>query len=103
MGKKNGKQLYGLSKLKVKLDMMKNEVLKSLSLKQKLGLNYVAKESKLTDLDGRIFSNTFTPYFPSLAYDRYLKGAVKIATGTPSPVITNFAVTSKCYCSCWHK
>ncbi|MHA1110906.1 MAG: radical SAM/SPASM domain-containing protein [Promethearchaeota archaeon] len=102
MGKINGKQLYGFSKLKVKLQMMNNKVLKSLNLKQKLGLNYVAKESKLTDLNGRIFSNTFTPYFPSLAYDRYLKGAVKIATGTPSPVITNFAVTAKCYCSCWH-
>ncbi len=102
MAKINGTRLYGLSKLPVKLKMMKNEVLKSLSLKQKLGLNYVAKESKLTNLNGRIFSNTFTPYFPSLAYDRYLKGAVKIATGTPSPVITNFAVTAKCYCSCWH-
>jgi MoaA/NifB/PqqE/SkfB family radical SAM enzyme len=98
----NGTQLYGLRKLKVKLQMMKNEVLKSLPLKQKLALNYVAKESKLTQLNDRVFSNTFTPYFPSLAYDRYLQGAVKIATGTPAPVITNFAVTAKCYCSCWH-
>ena len=98
----NGTQLYGLSKLKVKLQMMQNEVLKSLPIKQKLGLNYVAKESKLTRLGERIFSNTFTPYFPSKAYDRYLAGAVKISTGTPAPVISNFAVTAKCYCSCWH-
>jgi MoaA/NifB/PqqE/SkfB family radical SAM enzyme len=102
MGKINGTQLYGFNKVSIKLKMMKNEVLKSLSFKQKLGLNYVAKESKLTDLDGRIFSNTFTPYFPSLAYDRYLSGAVKIARGIPSPVITNFAVTARCYCNCWH-
>lgn len=100
--KLNGTQLYGFGKLKVKLQMMGNEVLKALPLKQKLALNYGAKESKLTNLDGKIFSNTFTPYFPSLAYDRYLSGAVKIATGTPTPVITNFAVTAKCYCSCWH-
>ena len=48
MSKINGYQQYGLSKLKIKLKMMQNKVLKSLPLKQKLGLNYVAKESKLT-------------------------------------------------------
>ncbi|MHA1674644.1 MAG: radical SAM/SPASM domain-containing protein [Promethearchaeota archaeon] len=102
MGKINGKQLYGFSRLKATLKMSGSPKLKSLSLKQKLALNYISKESKLTNLDGKTFSNTFTPYYPSLAYERFLAGAVKTARGQPSPVITNFAVTSRCPCNCWH-
>jgi MoaA/NifB/PqqE/SkfB family radical SAM enzyme len=102
MGKINGEQLYGLKNLAASLKMMSNESIKKLNLKQKLALNYVSKESKLTNLDGKIFSNTFTPYFPSLAHDRFLAGAVKTALGTPSPVVCNFAITSQCICNCWH-
>ncbi|MHA1746784.1 MAG: radical SAM/SPASM domain-containing protein [Promethearchaeota archaeon] len=102
MGKINGEQLYGLKNLAASLKMMSNESIKKLNLKQKLALNYVSKESKLTNLNGRIFSNTFTPYFPSLAHDRFLAGAVKTALGTPSPVVCNFAITSQCICNCWH-
>ena len=98
----NGKQLYGLSRLSTALKMGRNPALKGLSLKQKLALNYVSKESKLTDVNGKIFSNTFTPYYPSLAYDRFLEGIVKVTSGTPVPVVTNFAVTAKCPCRCWH-
>lgn len=102
MGKINGKQLYGLKALAVSLKMMKNEAMKTLTLKQKLGMNYVSKKSKLTDLNGKIFSNTFTPYFPSLAHERFLNRAVSTALGTPSPVVCNFAITSRCICNCWH-
>ena len=76
--------------------------MKNPSLKQKIALNYVNKETKLTQIDNEILSNTFTPYYPSLAYDRFLKGMVLTASRTPLPVITNFAVTSKCPCNCWH-
>jgi MoaA/NifB/PqqE/SkfB family radical SAM enzyme len=98
----NGRQLYGLSRLRTALRMARHPALKGLSWKQKLALNYVAKESKLTEVDGKIFSNTFTPYYPSLAYDRFLDGVIKVGSGTPVPVVTNFAVTAKCPCRCWH-
>jgi len=102
MGKLNGEQLYGLKRLLITLKMGTHKELKGLSLKQKLALNYVSKESKLTQLRNKLFSNTFTPYYPSLAYDRFLKGVISVATGKPVPVITNFAVTSLCPCNCWH-
>ncbi len=98
----NGKQLYGIHRLLMTLKMGMNKELKGLSFKQKLALNYVSKESKLTKLGDKVFSNTFTPYYPSLAYDRFLKGVISVATGHPVPVITNFAVTSLCPCNCWH-
>jgi MoaA/NifB/PqqE/SkfB family radical SAM enzyme len=98
----NGTQLYGLKKLWASLKIGGHIELKDLSLKQKLALNYVSKESKLTKVEGKIFSNTFTPYFPSLAYDRFLKGLISITSGKPMPVITNLAVTAKCPCDCWH-
>lgn len=82
--------------------MSRHNELKNLTLKQKLALNYVTKESKLTKIDDRIYSNTFTPYFPSPAYDRFLKGIINIASGRPTPVVVNFAVTAKCPCKCWH-
>ena len=50
----------------------------------------------------RFFPTLFTPYYPSLAYDRFLDGIVKVSSGTPVPVVTNFAVTAKCPCRCWH-
>jgi MoaA/NifB/PqqE/SkfB family radical SAM enzyme len=79
-----------------------NKELKHLSIKQKLAMNYVSKESKLTKINDKIYTNTFTPYFPSLAYDRFLKGIVSITSGKPVPVVTNFAITPKCPCNCWH-
>ena len=102
MGMLNGEQLYGLKRLLMTLKMGRHKELKGLSLKQKLALNYVSKESKLTRLGNKIFSNTFTPFYPSLAYDRFLKGVISVASGKPLPVITNFAVTSLCPCDCWH-
>jgi len=102
MRRLNGEQLYGLRRLMATLKMGRNKALKKLSLKQKLALNYVSKESKLTRIDGKIYSNTFTPYFPSVAYDRFLKGVIQVAQGQPLPVVTNFAVTPRCPCRCWH-
>ena len=102
MQKLNGTQLYGLRKLPVLIRMGLHKELRSLRLKQKLALNYVSKESKLTRIGKKIYSNTFTPYFPSIAYDRYLRSVVQVANGIPMPVVTNFAVTSKCPCNCWH-
>jgi len=102
MRKHNGKQLYGIQRLITTLKMGMNKELKGLSIKQKLAMNYVSKESKLTKIDGKVYSNTFTPYFPSLAYDRFLKGIVSVTSGRPMPVVTNFAITPKCPCNCWH-
>ena len=98
----NGVQLYGLKRLLMTLRMGLNKELKGLSLKQKLALTYVSKESKLTQLGQKVFTNTFTPYYPSLAYDRFLKGVVSVGAGKPLPVVTNFAVTPQCPCNCWH-
>ncbi len=102
MGKLNGTQLYGFSRLLATLRMGRNKELKGVSIKKKLALNYVSKESKLTRMGNKIFSNTFTPYFPSQAYDRFLKGVISVASGRPLPVITNFAITPQCPCNCWH-
>ncbi|MCP4666226.1 MAG: radical SAM protein, partial [Deltaproteobacteria bacterium] len=74
MEKMNGTQLYGFRRLVATIRMGLNKELKGLPMKKKLALNYVSKESKLTRMGNKIFSNTFTPYFPSLAYDRFLKG-----------------------------
>ena len=98
----NGTQLYGLRKVMANLKIGRHKELKGFSFRQKLALNYVSKESKLTKIGNKIYSNTFTPYFPSLAYDRFLKGLKSVASGKPFPVITNFAVTAKCPCNCWH-
>lgn len=102
MNAPNGKQLYGISKLLMTLKMGFHVEVKGLSLRQKLALNYVSKESKLTRIGNKIYTNTFTPYYPSPAYDRFLKGVVSVASGIPVPVVTNFAVTSLCPCNCWH-
>ena len=102
MRKHNGTQLYGIKKVFTTLKMGMNKELKHLSIKQKLAMNYVSKESKLTKIKNKIYTNTFTPYFPSLAYDRFLKGIVSITSGKPMPVVTNFAITPKCPCNCWH-
>ncbi|MBW2218853.1 MAG: radical SAM protein, partial [Deltaproteobacteria bacterium] len=102
MRKHNGTQLYGIKRLVATLKMGMNKELSPLTLKQKLAMNYVSKEGKLTKIGDKIFSNTFTPFFPSLAYDRFLKGVVTITSGTPFPVVTNFAITPQCPCDCWH-
>ena len=98
----NGEQLYGLKRWFATMKMSHSNALKGLSLKQKLALNYVSKESKLTRLGSKIYSNTFTPYFPSKAYDRFLEGIVAVAKGKPAPVVANLAVTTACPCKCWH-
>ena len=98
----NGKQLYGIQRLLTTLKMGLNKELKTLTLRQKLALNYVSKESKLTRIGDKIYTNTFTPYFPSLAYDRFLKGVISVASGKPQPVVANFAITPQCPCNCWH-
>jgi len=102
MSKQNGTQLYGIKRILAVLRMGMHPALKGLSLKQKLALNYVSKESKLTRVGSKIYSNTFTPFFPSIAYDRFLNGVISVARGTPVPVVANFAVTPKCPCNCWH-
>lgn len=102
MRKHNGTQLYGIQKFLTTVKMGMNKELKKLSLRQKLALNYVSKESKFTRIGNKIYTNTFTPYFPSRAYDRFLKGVIAISAGQPLPVVTNFAVTPQCPCNCWH-
>ncbi|MBW2254303.1 MAG: radical SAM protein [Deltaproteobacteria bacterium] len=98
----NGEQLYGLRRVLTSLRMGLHPELRGLSLAQKLAIYRVSKESKLTRLNGRVYQNTFTPYWPSAAYDRFMRGLVATGTGTPTPVIINFAVTALCICKCWH-
>lgn len=76
--------------------------LKGLSLRRKLALNHIFSQSKLTRLDGRVYSNTFTPFYPSPAYDRFVSGLRSLIRGVPYPMVTNFAVTARCPCNCWH-
>jgi MoaA/NifB/PqqE/SkfB family radical SAM enzyme len=102
MGDLNGTQLYGIRRLLATLRMGMHRGVRGLSIRKKLALNYVFKESKLTRMGHKIYSNTFTPYFPSAAYDRFLKGITAVASGNPTPVIANFAVTPQCPCRCWH-
>lgn len=95
-------QLYGFKRFITTLRMAFHPGMKRFSFRQKMAFNHVMKEIKLTRLGDKIYSNTFTPYFPSPAYTRYLEGIDAITSGKPLPVITNFAVTAKCPCRCWH-
>jgi MoaA/NifB/PqqE/SkfB family radical SAM enzyme len=97
-----GQQLYGFSKIGAMLEMMKSPVMKTLSLRQMMAMNYVASNSKMTRVGDRVYMNTFTPYFPSEAYERYVKGILRTVEGKPTPVMMNFAVTANCICNCWH-
>jgi len=98
----NGRQLYGVRRMLADLRMGWHPKLRWLGLRKKLGLYDVSRRSKLTELEGRLYSNTFTPWYPSPAYDRYLEGVLSVAAGKPWPIITNFAVTPHCPCHCWH-
>lgn len=102
MSKINGEQLYGFRRLLATMKIGMHPELKRLSLRQKLAMNYVSRQSKMTELHGSIYTNTFTPSFPSLAYDRYLGGIRSTIEGEPVPVGMNFAVTARCCCNCWH-
>lgn len=102
MSQLNGKQLYGLSRLIATLKMAAPKEVHNATLKQKLAFNYAAKQMKMTELNGKIYTNTFTPYFPSKAYNRYLKGVKDASAGKHNPIVTNFAVTAWCPCKCWH-
>jgi MoaA/NifB/PqqE/SkfB family radical SAM enzyme len=97
-----GEQLYGFNKIGALMEMMKNPVMKTLTPRQLLAMNYVSSNSKLTRVGDRIYMNTFTPYFPSKAYERYIQGILRTVEGKPTPVMMNFAVTANCICNCWH-
>ncbi|HAH61990.1 MAG TPA: radical SAM protein, partial [Treponema sp.] len=97
-----GKQLYGFQKISGMMEMLKSPIMKTLPLRQLLAMNYVSGNSKLTRVGDRIYMNTFTPYFPSEAYERYVAGILKTVNGQPTPVMMNFAVTADCICNCWH-
>jgi MoaA/NifB/PqqE/SkfB family radical SAM enzyme len=102
VGPMNGEQLYGVKRFLTTLRMGMHPRVRGLPLRQKLALNYASGKSKMTRIDGRIYTNTFTPYYPSTAYDRYLDAVIRVGGGEPVPVITNFAVTPRCPCCCWH-
>ncbi|MBN1616563.1 MAG: radical SAM protein [Spirochaetales bacterium] len=97
-----GEQLYGFKKVGAMLEMLKSPIMKTLSPRQLMAMNYVANNSKLTRVGDRVYMNTFTPYFPSLAYERYVGGILQTVQGKPTPVMMNFAVTANCICNCWH-
>src|SRR5574344_148063 len=97
-----GTQLYGCQKISGMMEMLKSPVMKTLSLRQMLAMNYVSNNSKLTRVGDRLYMNTFTPYYPSEAYQRYVAGILQTVKGQPTPVMMNFAVTANCICNCWH-
>ena len=98
----NGRQLYGIHWLLALMRMGRHPGTKKMKLRQRLAMADVTRAGKLTALDGRIYSNTFTPYFPSIAYDRFVDGLRAVSAGRPTPLVTNFAVTAACPCRCWH-
>ena len=100
--KMNGEQLFGLKRLSMNLRMGMHPVVRGFSIKQKLALNYVFKQIKLTRIGSKVYSNTFTPFYPSLAYDRYMEGLSSIISGQSVPIVSNIAITARCPCSCWH-
>lgn len=97
-----GEQLYGWRRAWAMLRMGLSPELKTLTWSQKSAIFDVARESKLTRLESAIYSNTFTPFFPSKAYDRFLRTLVRTAEGIPTPGVANFAVIARCICRCWH-
>ena len=62
MRKHNGKQLYGIQIILTTLKMGMNKELKGLSIKQKRAINYVSRESQLTPIGDKIYTNTFTRF-----------------------------------------
>ncbi len=102
MKKHNGTQLYGIQRAAALLKIAAHKELRPASIKQRLAMYYSMKESKMTKVGNETYTNTFTPYFPSTAYDNFLKGVMNISSGKPTPLVTNFAVTPRCPCSCWH-
>ena len=81
----NGEQLYGLKRIWATLKMGMNKELKGLSLKQKLALNYVSKESKLTRLGDKIFTKRrrkFYKFTRDLLLNRLEKMNPVIARGS---------------------
>ncbi len=99
---KHKKQLYGLSRTLTDLRMGLHPSLRWLGLRKKRALLRLARENKLTRVGDRVYTNTFTPYWPSPAYDRYLEGVLAGCDGRAVPLVTNFAVTARCVCRCWH-
>ncbi|MBN1947536.1 MAG: radical SAM protein [Bradymonadales bacterium] len=97
-----GEQLYGWKKIAAMLEMMKSPAMRRLSFRQVLAMNYVTRNSKITRVGDRLYLNTFTPHFPSEAYERYIRGILRTVEGKPTPVMMNFAVTANCICNCWH-
>lgn len=90
----NGTQLYGWSRWFVLLQMGFNHEMRGLPLRKKLALNHLFRESKLTRIENKTYFNAFIPYYPSHAYDRFLKGVKAVCSGYPIPVITNTAVNN---------
>ncbi len=97
-----GRQIYGLEKLLIKLKIATNKELKDFSIRQKLVLGSLFNENKTTKVGERIYTNTFIPYFPSKAYDRFLKNLVSMSKGEHVPNVGNIAITARCICKCWH-
>lgn len=95
-------QLYGLARLSTDLRMGMHPALRWLGPRKKRALLRLARQSKLTRVGDHVYTNTFTPPWPSLAYDRYLEGVLAGTRGQAVPVVTNFALTARCVCQCWH-
>lgn len=78
-----GQQLYGFQKIGGMLEMLKSPVMKTLSVRQLVAMNYVSNNSKLTRVGDKIYMNTFTPYFPSVAFERYVSGILQTINEAP--------------------
>lgn len=96
------KQLSGIGKLPAIIKMMSNKEVRALPLQVVLGINSVFKHGKMTKMNGKVFMNSFSPPFPSEAFDRYVRGIKYLRKGQGIPIYTDIAITKKCAYSCWH-
>lgn len=62
------------------------------------------KEEKLTTdtLHNRIYISSLLPSFPGKSWNRFFEGVKRIGLRERVPLWTDFVVTGKCHCSCWH-
>ena len=71
------------------------------SLKKQIVLSSLFKDAKHVKVDGKIFIDPFTPYFPSIYFTRLLDNN-SVETFPLRPIHGQIAITDKCPCSCTH-
>ena len=71
------------------------------SLKKQLILSALFKDAKHVKVCGKVFIDPFTPYFPSIYFNRLLDNN-SVYTFPLRPIHGQIAITDKCPCNCTH-